>query len=48
VLLGDAPARARVLAEQTREHLLAAAADDAGIADARFDGSWTPRPHVHA
>jgi cytosine/adenosine deaminase-related metal-dependent hydrolase len=47
-LVGHMPARARVVAEQTREHLLLAAAGDAGIADARFDGGWTPRPHVHA
>ena len=41
--------RAMRHADATREHLLSAAADDAGVlSDARFDGTWVPDLHVHA
>jgi 5-methylthioadenosine/S-adenosylhomocysteine deaminase len=37
-------ARVRRLAEETRDHVLGAAAADALIDDVALDGAWTPRP----
>lgn len=40
--------RAKALVNATREHLLNKAADDTGISDCSFDGTWIPRVHTHA
>jgi hypothetical protein len=44
----DAGARARRLAEETRDHLLDEALEDPRISDIALGGTWFPAMETHA